>query len=145
MRAHRQRPARSSPVAPPSLCDDCRGGSVTSWVLGDDRGAWALEQTLKVADVLRDESYRSTGLPMEAPEYPLVHPFDPSILYFSSICEGRDRNSRVFCVHLGTKQVMSCSSSYKSLHGGALEPGKLRHTVYIFLLLQISSMYIRSF
>jgi hypothetical protein len=91
-------------VAPTPLLDDCRGCSVTSWVLGDDRGAWALEHTLKVADVWRDESYRSTGLPMEAPEYPHVQPFDPDILYFSTR-DGRDGNGREFCVHLGTKQL----------------------------------------
>ncbi|CAL5048298.1 unnamed protein product [Urochloa decumbens] len=123
--AHRHRPSSSySPVAPPALCDDCRGGSVTSWVLVDGRsaGAWAKEHTLKFADVWREDSYRSTGLPMEAPEFPLVHPLDPNILYFS-IREGKDVSGREFCVHLGTKQVKSCSSSYKGLNVDvALEP-----------------------
>ncbi|OEL32640.1 hypothetical protein BAE44_0006341 [Dichanthelium oligosanthes] len=92
VRAHGQHRRSKSPVEIPPLCDDCRGGSVTSWVLDDGRsGAWAEKQehTLKLADVWRDESYRSTGLPKEGPEFPLFHPFDPDVLYFS-IHEDKD-------------------------------------------------------
>uniref|UniRef100_A0A0E0KEF3 DUF1618 domain-containing protein n=1 Tax=Oryza punctata TaxID=4537 RepID=A0A0E0KEF3_ORYPU len=118
VRAHRHRLSKS-PVAPPPLCDDCRAGSVTSWVLYDHSGAWAEEHMLKLADVWRDESYRSMGLPKEVMEFPLVDPFDGKIVYFS-INEGRD--GRKFCVHLGTKQIKSCSRLYKGLNDTALEP-----------------------
>ncbi len=122
VRAHRQqhRPSKS-PVAPPPLCDDCRAGSVTSSVLYDHSGAWAEERTLKLADVWRDESYRSTGLPKEVVEFPLIDPFDGNIVYFC-INEGKDGDGREFCVHLGTKQIKAYSSSYKGLNNGALEP-----------------------
>uniref|UniRef100_K3YCE2 DUF1618 domain-containing protein n=1 Tax=Setaria italica TaxID=4555 RepID=K3YCE2_SETIT len=68
VRAHRHSRSRS-PVAPPPICDDCRGGDVTSWVLDEDRGGWAEEHTLIFANVWRDESYRSSGLSKEAPEF----------------------------------------------------------------------------
>uniref|UniRef100_A0A0D3FJ80 DUF1618 domain-containing protein n=1 Tax=Oryza barthii TaxID=65489 RepID=A0A0D3FJ80_9ORYZ len=90
-------------------------------VLYDHSGAWAEECTLKLADVWRDESYRSTGLPKEVVEFPLIDPFDGNIVYFS-INEGKVGDGREFCVHLGTKQIKACSSSYKGLNDGALEP-----------------------
>lgn len=120
------RPSLSkSAVAPQLLCDDCRGGCVTCWVLDDDSGAWAEEHMLRLADVWRENSYLSTGLPKEVPEFPLVDPLDPNILYLS-IKEGLHDDGLVFDLNLSTRQVQSCSNSYKGLYNGndGLEPGK---------------------
>ncbi|KAL6639862.1 hypothetical protein ACP70R_022457 [Stipagrostis hirtigluma subsp. patula] len=111
MRARRELPG-SLAVEPPPLCDDCRGGIVGSWTLDDSGGAWAKDHALKLADVWRDESYQSMGLPKEVPEYPLVHPFDPNVVHFS-VKEGGyryDHDGHVFTVDLRTKQVKSCAS-----------------------------------
>lgn len=143
VRAHRHRCPSKLPVAPPPLCDDCRAGSITSWVLYDHSGAWAEERTLKFADVWRDESYRSTGLPKEVVEFPLIDPYDGNIVYFS-INEGKVGDGREFCVHLGTKQIKACSSSYKGLNEGALEPGKFTGRLR-FNMLFLSMYYINYF
>uniref|UniRef100_A0A0E0NVW5 DUF1618 domain-containing protein n=1 Tax=Oryza rufipogon TaxID=4529 RepID=A0A0E0NVW5_ORYRU len=110
VRAHRHRCPSKSPVAPPPLCDDCRADSITSWVLYDHSGAWAEERTLKLAD--------GRELPIHGS---LIDPFDGNIVYFS-INEGKVGDGREFCVHLRTKQIKACSSSYKGLNDGALEP-----------------------
>uniref|UniRef100_A0A0D9VUM9 DUF1618 domain-containing protein n=1 Tax=Leersia perrieri TaxID=77586 RepID=A0A0D9VUM9_9ORYZ len=117
VRAHRYC-ARKLRVAPPPLCNDCRAGSVMSWVMDDHSKGWVEEHTVKIADVWRNERYRSVGLPKEVPEFPLIDPFDPNILYFS-IHEGKDDNNNEFCVNLGTNKVKSSSSKYKGLNSAS--------------------------
>lgn len=137
VRAHRHCRSSSSTLEPPPLCEDCRGGTVTSWVLVDGHGGgggggvWVKEHTVKVADVWRDERYGSTGLPMEPPELPLVHPLDPEIVCFSIREGGYGNGGHEFCVHLGKKQVMSCSR-YKDSNNLALVPGKFSYRFRLF-------------
>jgi hypothetical protein len=65
--------------------------------------------TLKLADVWRDESYVSTGLPRKAPEFPLVDPLDPNVVIDR-------REGQVFDVDLSTRKVKSCDGGYKGLN-----------------------------
>ncbi|CAL5048297.1 unnamed protein product [Urochloa decumbens] len=123
----RHRPGRSEAGAPepPALCDGCRGGTITTWTLGDDRRAWVEDRTVSVADVWRGESYRSTGLPRNAPGFPLLDPFDPDVVYLSVMEEeGRYGEGHELCVDLRTKEVKSCSGRYKGLNylNDTLEP-----------------------
>ncbi|TVU07912.1 hypothetical protein EJB05_41289, partial [Eragrostis curvula] len=123
MSVYRNIPRRAA-SSPPPLCDDCRGGSVTTWTLDGDTGAWAQDHALKLADVWRDESYGSTGLPRTAPEFPLVDPSDPNVVYFSMIIERGEGDGHVFGVDLSTRKVTACSGRYKGLNTGCctLEP-----------------------
>lgn len=59
---------------------------------------------MKLADV-------STGLPRRAPEFPLVDPIDPNVVYFSTIDSTDDGEGHVFGVDLSTTKVSRAAAA----------------------------------
>ncbi|GJN08634.1 hypothetical protein PR202_ga26576 [Eleusine coracana subsp. coracana] len=83
---------------------DARGAlKVSVWTLPDpDSTAWALEHEASFPDIWADQSYKATGLPEKAPEFALIHPKNPDVIYFFL-------EEHIFGVDMPARKVVECA------------------------------------
>ena len=75
---------------------------VTVWTLPDrDATEWKLEHEANFADIWADDSYEATGLPKKPPVLALIHPHNPTVVYF--FLEGH-----LFAVDVPARKVVEC-------------------------------------
>ncbi|GJM84919.1 hypothetical protein PR202_ga00633 [Eleusine coracana subsp. coracana] len=76
---------------------------IKMWTLADAAaGEWTLDHEARLEDVWDDPSYTKTGLPRKRPALALVHPGNPSVVYFFL-------QEHLFGVDLRTKAVTECA------------------------------------
>uniref|UniRef100_A0A0E0JG99 DUF1618 domain-containing protein n=1 Tax=Oryza punctata TaxID=4537 RepID=A0A0E0JG99_ORYPU len=77
---------------------------VSVWTLEDpDSTEWTLEHEARFADIWADKSYKATGLSKKIPVLALIHPENPSVVYFFL-------EEHLFGVDVRARKVVECEA-----------------------------------
>lgn len=89
---------------------------IKMWTLADaEASEWTLDHEARLEDVWDDPSYTKTGLPKRRPSLALVHPGNPSVVYFFL-------QEHLFGVDLRTKAVTECAPHERVEDDEAMAP-----------------------